>query len=54
MTKKVQVEIFDSLMAGAVALCQNKNYFAGSPLYKDMVDTKSKSVSARKSQPTYV
>ena len=39
MTKKVQVEIFDSLMAGAVALCQNKNYFAGSPLYKDMVDT---------------
>jgi hypothetical protein len=26
-------------MAGAVGLCQNKNYFAGSPLYKDMVDT---------------
>ena len=39
MTKKVQVEIFDSLMAGGVALCQNKNYFAGSPLYKDMADT---------------
>jgi hypothetical protein len=39
MTKQQQVEIFDSLMAGGVALCSNKHYFAGSPLYKDMVDT---------------
>lgn len=39
MTKEVQVELFDSLMAGGVALCQNKNYFAGSPLYNNMVDT---------------